>query len=383
MAGMIAMRRTLSALTLVTALLFTGSEARAATIAQDERAAVIFSYHRVGEDEYPSSNIRREQFDAHIRELKDGDYHVMSLAAVIDAMRNDRKLPPRTVVLTFDGGHKSIIEYAAPILLKNNIPFTVFIPTNNMDRNSGQYMSWDDVRKLARNDLVTVGLHPATYDRLDDDGETEILRQINNARADFRKELGRDAQFFAYPFGEYSKAYRDLIEKQGFIAAFGEQSGVAYAGADMFALPRFQMTESYGNLDRFLMAAHAFPLPVTDVSPADPRLTSAQPTIGFTVDEGLKSQLKDLACFAAGQGKPSVEIVGDNRVEIRLERPLDTARARLNCTLPGPAPALGDDETWRWFGMMMTVPGIENWDDEKDDENAGGLISSAHDDTRG
>jgi peptidoglycan/xylan/chitin deacetylase (PgdA/CDA1 family) len=379
-----AVRQTLSALTFAAALLFTGAEAQAAAaIPQDERAAVIFSYHRVGEDEYPASNIRREQFEAHVRELTDGDYNVMALPAVIAALQKGEKLPPRTVVLTFDGGHKSIMEYAAPLLLKNNIPFTIFIPTGNMDRAAAQYMSWDDVRKLARNDLVTVGLHPASYERLGGESATEILRQINSARAAYRDKLGRDAQFFAYPFGEYSKAYRDLVAKQGFAAAFGEQSGVAYGGTDLFALPRFQMTESYGSLDRFLMAAHALPLPVTDISPADPQLSGTEPTIGFTVDPGLQSQLKDLSCFAAGQGRPSVQVVGDTRVEIRLERPLDTPRARLNCTMPGPTPAPGDDDTWRWFGMMMTVPGIENWDEEKEDDNAGGLISRPGDDSRG
>ncbi|MBU0800957.1 MAG: polysaccharide deacetylase family protein [Alphaproteobacteria bacterium] len=366
------LRNALSAFGLAAALFLTGGSAPgyAAGIAQDERAAVIFSYHRVGEDEYPANNIRMEQFEAHLRELREGDYNVMGLPAVINALRNGDKLPPRTVVLTFDGGHRSIMENAAPLLLKNDLPFTIFIATDNTDRATTEYMSWDDVKKLARNNLVTVGMHPATYQRLDNAPAAELLRQLNTARAAFRDNLGAEPRFFAYPFGEYSKAYRDVIEKQGFAAAFGEQSGVAYAGADIFALPRFAMTESYGGLDRFLMTAHALPLPVTDISPSDPRLENAQPEIGFTIDPALKGRLKDLSCFAAGQGKPEIQIVGATRVEIRLEKPFSTERARLNCTLPGPAPEPGEDPTWRWFGMMMTLPAASAWSPTPDNDAA-------------
>ncbi|MBU0858879.1 MAG: polysaccharide deacetylase family protein, partial [Alphaproteobacteria bacterium] len=216
------LRNALSAFGLAAALFLTGGSAPgyAAGIAQDERAAVIFSYHRVGEDEYPANNIRMEQFEAHLRELREGDYNVMGLPAVINALRNGDKLPPRTVVLTFDGGHRSIMENAAPLLLKNDLPFTIFIATDNTDRATTEYMSWDDVKKLARNNLVTVGMHPATYQRLDNAPAAELLRQLNTARAAFRDNLGAEPRFFAYPFGEYSKAYRDVIEKQGFAAAF-------------------------------------------------------------------------------------------------------------------------------------------------------------------
>ena len=375
------LRLTLLAVTLAAATLAAVAPSRAAGIAQDEKAAVIFSYHRVGEDHYPDNNIRREQFEAHIRELKNGDYNVMPLPAVIAALKNGDTLPPRTVVLTFDGGFYSVYDYAAPLLIKNGLPFTIFVGTDRAARRTPEYMSWDDIRKLARNNLVTVGLHPAGYQRLGAEPETEILRQVNSARAAFRDNLGHEARYFAYPFGEYSKPLRDIVEKQGFEAAFGEQSGVAYAGADMLALPRFPMTESFGGLDRFLMTAHALPLPASDISPADPRLASAHPTIGFTVEPALKAELKKLSCFVAGQGKPSIQIVGDTRVEIRLEKAFTTERGRLNCTLPAAAADAGDDQSWRWFGLLFSIPGVESLPADNSDGNADAV--SVADESRG
>ncbi|HLT76966.1 MAG TPA: chitin deacetylase, partial [Ferrovibrio sp.] len=41
--------------------------------------AAILMYHRFGEDSVPSTNIRLEQFDAHIAELTAGRYSVLPL----------------------------------------------------------------------------------------------------------------------------------------------------------------------------------------------------------------------------------------------------------------------------------------------------------------
>ena len=45
--------------------------------------AVILMYHRFGEDRLPSTNIRLDQFDAHLEKLANGNYTVLPLAKII------------------------------------------------------------------------------------------------------------------------------------------------------------------------------------------------------------------------------------------------------------------------------------------------------------
>ncbi len=336
-----------------------GLPAAAQTVATDESAAVILVYHRIGEDEYPENNIRQEQFASHIRELASGEYNVMSLASIADALKKGEKLPPRTVAITFDGGHKSILDNAVPLLKRHELPFTVFVSTDYAGRHTDDYLDWDDIKDLKHDKLATVGIHPAAYIRLYNEPEAEIVRQINKARSIYREQLGEEPTLFAYPFGEYSKAYRDLIEAQGFAAAFGQQSGVASAGTDLYSLPRFSMTETHAGLDRFRLTAGALPLPVTDIEPRDPVLHTARPSIGFTVEKELEGQLANLTCFVSGQGKPGIEIIG-NRVELRLEKDFESDRARVNCTLPLPTGENYEEPRWRWFGMMLIPPKTTN-----------------------
>lgn len=324
---------------------------------QDRSAAVIFAYYRVGEDQFPGSNIRLEQFQSHIRELKDGGYNVLALPDIVAALQSGASLPDRTVALTFDGGYSSILQNAVPVLLENNLPFTLFVATDYLDRDSNEYIGWKDLKKLAKNRLVTIGLHPAAYTHMAGAADEDVRRQINNARTRVREVLGMEPALFAYPFGEYSSTYHNIVASSGFTAAFGQQSGVAYMGEDIFSLPRFPMTESFGDMERFQMTATALPLPVSDEQPKDPRLDTLNPVIGFTVDQTLKGKLKNISCFASGQEqKPRMEFVGGGRVELRFAEAFGEDKARINCTLPGPQSDVGDPPRWRWYGMLVTLP---------------------------
>lgn len=372
--------RPIAALTLALALICAPAYAETSVGDYDDKAAAIFAYFAVGKDDNPAASVTSEQFAAHIEEITDGPYTVLPLPEIVAAFKAGRTLPPRTLGLSFDGADVSVVRTAAPILIKHNLPFTVFIPAGKVAEGQPPSMSWDDLRDLKRSRLVTFGLHPANYARQGTLPPVEIRRQINNALTRIRAELEVEPALFAYPFGEYSPSYKAAIKEMGFTAAFGQQSGIAHAGDDLFALPRFTLTEPYADMDRFRMTANALPLPVADVSPADPVLRTLTPAIGFTLPEGLGKGAKGLTCFSSGDEKPEMELL-ENRVEIRTA-PVDENRVRLNCTIPA-ARAPGDDVRWRWFGMMFTTSPdlaakIEPVEEPAQDESqtaAGGFIS--------
>jgi len=321
----------------------------------DDRAAVIFSYFAVGNDDNPSASVTTEQFTRQIEELTSGGYTVKPLPEIIDAFASGKQLPPRTIAITFDGADKSILQNAIPLLEKNDLPFTVFIPADRVASGKPPFMNWNDLRRLKRSGLASFGLHPSYYSRLADDDADEIKRQINNSLAAIRKELGINPTLLAYPYGEYDEDYQGIVKSMGLKAAFGQNSGVAHAGEDRYALPRFTLTERYGDMDRFLMTANALPFPVIDVSPADPHLSTLNPAIGFTVPESLAKSVKNISCFSSSEEKPKLEILG-TRIEIRLSQPFSESRPRINCTLAAaPAPP-GEEPRFRWLGMMYSVP---------------------------
>lgn len=337
--------------------LFLPASAQAAQgLTIDKQGAVILVYHRIGDDAHPASNIRLDQFQSHMRLLKEEGFNVAPLPEVIAAFKAGKQLPDKTIVITFDGAHRSILENAVPLLREYEFPFTLFVPAAYADQPKESYLSWKDLKKLQDDKLVTLGLQ-SLYAHLNDLSEEDIKRGLNNARVRFRDEMGSEPEFYAYPFGEISKSYRDLIEAQGFNAGFGQQSGAASPAADLFALPRFTMTETYGDLDRFDTAAMSLPFPVSGIEPADPYLINNNPAIGFTLPQPLDDR-EDFECFATGTAEPVWQHLGHGRVEIRFKEPLYTDRARINCTVSQSTDDPERPSRLRWFGMLFTVKGM-------------------------
>ena len=323
----------------------------AASRAQAQSAgngAVILMYHRFGEENLPSTNIQLEQFEAHIEELTSGPYNVLPLEVITQALREGTPLPDRAVAITIDDAFASVYSEAWPRLQAAGLPFTVFVSTDPVDQKRRSYMTWDQLRELAEAG-VTIGNHTASHLHMADSSEERNAAAIANAKDRFRDELGTDPEIFAYPYGESSLASRQVAADAGFGAAFGQHSGVAFAGHDPLYLPRFSFNENFSGIERFRLIVNALPLPVSDVTPADMTLDNDRPAFGFTVDPSI-GNLAQLNCFASGQPDPvSILHLGDTRVEVRANEALAPGRNRFNCTL------LNEDGRWRWFGMQYYV----------------------------
>lgn len=313
-------------------------------------SAVIFMYHRFGEDRYPSTNIRLEQFEAHIAELLRGGYAVLPVPKIVEALAAGAELPDRTVGLTVDDAFQSVLTEAWPRLKAAGLPFTLFISTDPIDRGGASYMSWDDIRRLAADELVTIGHHTATHLHMPDASRDRLVEELQQASGRFQAELGFVPKVFAYPYGEYGQAIGQLVRENGLIAAFGQHSGVAHTTSNMFYLPRFALNEAYGDLGRFKLAANALPIPVTDVTPVDPLLTpeTNPPPFGFTVMGDVGRSLGGLRCYSTQE--VTLEHLGERRIEVRVPDKFGAGRSRINCTMQSP------QGRWRWFGMQFYVP---------------------------
>ena len=312
--------------------------------------AVVIMYHRFGEQDYPSTNIRVEQFEAHLAELTSGKYNVMDLPDIVKALKAGESLPDRTVGISIDDAYASTYTVAWPRLKKAGLPFTVFVSTGQVDRKLGGMMTWDQIRELQAAG-VTIGHHTVQHSHMAGASEDLNRAEFEDAGKRYREELGKVPELFAYPYGEASLAVEAMAKEQGFIAAFGQHSGVLHKSLGFFYLPRFAMNEAFGGMDRFRLAVNALAMPVADLTPADPLVTEKNnpPAMGFTLTDPKPKGLDRIACFASSEGRAHLENLGDVRFEVRVTKPFPKGRSRINCTLPGP------DGRWYWLGRQFFV----------------------------
>ncbi len=307
--------------------------------------ANILMYHRFGETTHPSTNIKINQFLEHLYELKKEKYNVIGLNKVINAINNQTQIPDRSISITIDDAYLSVYLKAWPLLKKNRFPFTLFISTDVIDQKLKNYMTWDQIRELMDHG-VTIGSQTKTHPHMHRLNREEKNKEINYSNKRFIKELGFKPTLFAYPYGEYDIETLNIIKESGFIAAFGQHSGVAHISSGLYELPRFAMNENYGGMDRLKLAINALPMNVKDISPKNPFLYQNPPNFGFTLSNNILPK-KIVRCFASDKINTTTTRIGKNRIEVRLSEPFPRARGRINCTMEA------FNGRWRWFGKQF------------------------------
>lgn len=316
-------------------------------------AVRVLMYHRFGEDRYPSTNIRMEQFLSHLDQIREGGYTVVSLSDAVDALMNGGSLPPKAIAITVDDAYLSFGRKAWPILRDRGIPATLFVATDPVDGEVGGYLNWDQIRAMQEEGL-SIGHHGAGHIHMPLAGVDKARADVRRASARFKAELGDVPTLFAYPYGEYDPHIMAMVEAEGLTAAFAQYSAPMSRHMPKFALPRFALNENFGSLDRFNLVARTQAFPVSDILPRSPVITDRNPPyFGFTIGPDI-TDIRNLACYPSHLGKAAtIESPTPGRVEVRFDKPFPRGRSRINCTMPAPGGG------FYWLGAFFLVPGAE------------------------
>ena len=310
---------------------------------------ISLMYHRFEENKYPSTNIRIEDFKKQINIIEMENVRFVNpknFSEDLVSKKNERK-----VLITIDDGFLSFYENAWPILKQRRIPFILFVNTREVG--SFNYMTWDQIKELHKEDFVEIGNHSHSHEYLVDKNETAIKNDISKSIKIFREKLGKNSYFFSYPFGEYSLKFKGLIKSLGFKYAFGQHSGVIDETKDFYEFPRFPINEKYGDLKRFKTLIKTLPLKYKNILPAEKYLNSSEnpPDVRVEFYENLKN-INQITCYS-NEGdtwrQSEVNFLSNNKIEIKLREKFITERGRINCSLRE------IDGFWRWLGIQFVI----------------------------
>lgn len=311
--------------------------------------AVVFAYHRFGEDSVPATNIGLAQFESHLKHLEEGGFMVWPLSRIVTAIRSGEALPDRTVALTADDAYRSVMTEAWPRLRQRGWTMTLFVGTDGVDQAYRGYLTWDEIRKL-RSEGMEIGGHSAAHGHMAEMQAEEVAADLARANRRFTEELGDQPRFLAWPYGEYRNAMAKVASEAGYRAAFGQHSGALSQQDDVWYLPRFAMNEAYGKPERFRLAASSLPLPVSALSPTDTLLPAGPfPTFGFDVGEPVRPS--SVSCYHSSGGGPAAVVVTGRRLAFTPQGRAGPGRSRYNCTAPA------GDGRWYWHGRQFVTPG--------------------------
>ena len=306
-------------------------------------------YHRFNESKYPSTNIQLDIFKEQLKIIENEGIkfiHPKNFKESLSANKNERK-----ILFTVDDGLLSFYNNAWPILKEKKIPFILFVNTREVG--AYNYMNWDQIIELYRSENVEIGNHSHSHEYLVDENAEVIKNDIVKSIEIFQQKLGKNSDFFSYPFGEYSIEFKKIIKDLGFKYAFGQHSGVIDETKDLWELPRFPINEKYGEIKRFKTLMKTLPLKYKNISPQDRYLLQSKnpPNVEIEFYQDIE-KLKNINCFSnEGNTWRNSNIVfkENNILEIKISEKFIGERGRINCSLKE------KNNFWRWLGIQYVI----------------------------
>jgi peptidoglycan/xylan/chitin deacetylase (PgdA/CDA1 family) len=105
------------------------------------------------------------------------------------------------------------------------------------DTQGDAMMTWDQIHAMSR-DGIAFGAHTVTHPLLTYEEPAGIERELTAAKTRLESELGRPAQAFAYPNGDWNPAVRQAVAAAGYRCAFQVRRGWHAEGDDRFTIRR-------------------------------------------------------------------------------------------------------------------------------------------------
>jgi len=315
----------------------------------DDFGLISIMYHRFDENKYPSTNIQMDVFKKQLEIIENEGIKFIHPKNFKKSLRENKK--DRKILLTIDDGLLSFYNNAWPILKKKEIPFILFVNTREVG--SFNYMNWDQILELHKSNYVEIGNHSHSHEYLVDESPDLIKKDILTSIEIFEKKLGKNSDFFSYPFGEYSMEFKKIIKDLGFLFAFGQHSGVIDETKDLWELPRFPINEKYGEISRFNTLMKTLPFKYKDISPEDRYLMQAKnpPKVIVKFHDNIKN-LQQINCFSNEGNKwrnSKILFIEKNTLEIEIAEKFVGERGRINCSLKE------SNGFWRWLGVQYVI----------------------------
>jgi peptidoglycan/xylan/chitin deacetylase (PgdA/CDA1 family) len=183
----------------------------------------------------------QREFEREMKYLYDQGYVTVSLNDLHEWRQGRKRLPEKSIVITFDDGDRSVLDIAFPILQKYGFRATLFIVTSAVGTNWDRVrnLSWDEITLLHESGVFDIGSHThALHYKVDTPGkplpvalgmeggffvpengerwQTRVHDDLVASRRLIKANVGVDTVHLAWPYGGRSAATDSIAASAGF-----------------------------------------------------------------------------------------------------------------------------------------------------------------------
>lgn len=214
----------------------------------------IVMYHHVKDTQPGKDCITRSEFENDLKYLQKNNYTTITMNDLIDYVYQDKELPEKPIILSFDDGLLSTYVNVYPLLQKYNMKIVLSILglssekfTKSVDVNINySHATWDQLNEMQASGLVEIQNH--SYDmHSTTNGRYGCGQKKNESYEEYEKEITEDVIIFnekvklalniepttfTYPYGKYNNNTEIIIRELGFKATLTCKYGINILNKD-------------------------------------------------------------------------------------------------------------------------------------------------------
>lgn len=166
------------------------------------------------------------------------------------ASQNDKQLPRvvslasqelEGVSITFDDGYSDTLSIAAKLLCSHELPFTVFVTTENVMSGDSKYLDKSQLIELSQMPNVTIGSHGHSHLRLADLSSQQVQKELQQSKALLEDLTEKIIDTMSYPHGSHTAEVLKIAAELGYKFAATSNWGVYKVGSNPLEIPRIDV----------------------------------------------------------------------------------------------------------------------------------------------
>ncbi len=211
-----------------------------------DRTIPVLLYHDIANGVQDDHTMSPATFAAQLEWLYANGYRTLSTDEIEGFLKDGSG---RAVLVTFDDGYTSFMDYAYPLLNAYGFKATVNIIGKVIERNMlldgwRTVLSWDECRYLADNGRVDIGCHSFGL-HTPGGALARSYEAIEKDLARFQElyyvKIGRTCTTIAWPYGIYDSKCIEIARKAGFRYLLTSNEGYIGKASAMSEIPRLNM----------------------------------------------------------------------------------------------------------------------------------------------
>lgn len=202
----------------------------------------VLYYHSVDQNADNEVTITPEMLEKQLKYINDNKFTTITIRELYDYLKNNKPIPEKSIVITFDDGYMNNYTEAFPILKALNMKATIFCVGNSLD--GSYYLSHEAIKEMSDYG-IDIESHTVNHVHLDTLSYDEQLLEMKKSKEILENITGKEVSSIAYPFGDYNTDTVKAAKQAGYSLGFTTNLGLSDRSDDIFELDRIYISSNY------------------------------------------------------------------------------------------------------------------------------------------